>query len=67
MLQRSPMYAYIPAKDLARARQFYEQRLGFTPKLETNGGVIYECAGGIIWERDRDRIQKVTVHRASII
>jgi predicted enzyme related to lactoylglutathione lyase len=40
------MYAYIPAKDLARARQFYEQKLGFTAKLETNGGVIYECAGG---------------------
>jgi len=46
MLQTSPMYAYIPAADLARARRFYEEKLGFTAKLETNGGVVYECAGG---------------------
>jgi len=46
MLQDSPMYAYIPAKDLARARQFYEAKLGFKPKQETNGGVVYEFAGG---------------------
>lgn len=44
MLQRSPMYAYIPVADLARARQFYEQKLGFVPKIENNGGVIYQCA-----------------------
>ena len=44
MLQRSPMYAYIPAKDVARARQFYEQKLGFQPKQETAGGVVYEFA-----------------------
>ena len=44
MLQRSPMYAYIPAKDVARARQFYEQKLGFKPKQEAAGGVIYEFA-----------------------
>src|SRR5262245_53194529 len=41
MLQRAPMYAYIPAKDLARARQFYEGKLGFQPKEVTPGGVIY--------------------------
>jgi predicted enzyme related to lactoylglutathione lyase len=46
MLQRSPMYAYIPAKDVARARRFYEEKLGFTPKQEINDGVIYESAGG---------------------
>ena len=46
MLQQSPMYAYIPAKDVARARQFYEQKLGFKPKMETAGGVVYHCAGG---------------------
>jgi predicted enzyme related to lactoylglutathione lyase len=46
MLQKSPMYAYIPAKDLARARQFYEQKLGFKPKEETGGGVVYECGKG---------------------
>jgi predicted enzyme related to lactoylglutathione lyase len=46
MLQKSPMYAYIPAKDVARARQFYERKLGFQPKQELEGGVAYECAGG---------------------
>ena len=38
MLQKSPIYAYIPAKDMKRARQFYEQKLGFTPKRESAGG-----------------------------
>jgi predicted enzyme related to lactoylglutathione lyase len=42
MLQASPMYAYIPAKDVARARQFYEQKLGLKPKQEIAGGVVYE-------------------------
>lgn len=46
MLQKSPMYAYLPAKDVARARQFYEGRLGFVPKvMEEAGGVVYACAG----------------------
>ena len=42
MLQQSPMYPYIPAKDMKRARQFYEQTLGFKPKQELAGGVVYE-------------------------
>jgi len=46
MLQNSPMYAYLPATDVARARDFYERRLGFRPKEETAGGVVYEFAGG---------------------
>jgi catechol 2,3-dioxygenase-like lactoylglutathione lyase family enzyme len=46
MLQTSPMYTYIPAKDVARARDFYERKLGFKPKEETAGGVVYEFAGG---------------------
>lgn len=46
MLQKSPMYAYIPAKVLARARQFYERKLGFKPKQETAGGVVYEFGEG---------------------
>jgi catechol 2,3-dioxygenase-like lactoylglutathione lyase family enzyme len=46
MLQDTPMYSYIPAKDVARARRFYEGTLGFRPKQEMNGGVVYECAGG---------------------
>ena len=46
MLQDSPLYAYIPATDLARARQFYEGKLGFKPKADINGGVVYGFGGG---------------------
>jgi predicted enzyme related to lactoylglutathione lyase len=42
MLQNTPMYAYLPAKDVSRARKFYEQQLGFRPKAEEAGGVAYE-------------------------
>src|SRR5437773_7545989 len=42
MLQKFPLYAYIPAKDVARARKFYEGKLGFRAKLEVGGGVVYE-------------------------
>jgi catechol 2,3-dioxygenase-like lactoylglutathione lyase family enzyme len=45
MLQDLPIYAYIPASDVARARQFYEGKLGFRPKKEIAGGVIYEFEG----------------------
>jgi predicted enzyme related to lactoylglutathione lyase len=45
MLSNSPIRAYIPATDVARARQFYEQKIGLTPKEEYAGGVIYECGG----------------------
>ena len=46
MLQRHPFYAYIPAKDVPRARQFYERTLGFQAKQEIAGGVVYAFAGG---------------------
>jgi catechol 2,3-dioxygenase-like lactoylglutathione lyase family enzyme len=46
MLKTSPMYAYIPVKDVARARKFYEEKLGFDPKRESADGVVYEFAGG---------------------
>ena len=42
MLQSNPMYAYIPAKDIARARRFYEQKVGFKPSKELNGGIVYK-------------------------
>jgi predicted enzyme related to lactoylglutathione lyase len=46
MLQDAPMYSYIPAKDVARARTFYEEKLSFKPKEETAGGVVYEFGKG---------------------
>ena len=41
-LQKSPMYAYLPASDVARARKFYEQKLGFKAGKEIAGGVVYQ-------------------------
>ncbi|MBI5277423.1 MAG: VOC family protein [Burkholderiales bacterium] len=46
MLQQYPMYAYIPAKDIARARRFNEDKIGLRAKEETNGGVVYEFGVG---------------------
>jgi predicted enzyme related to lactoylglutathione lyase len=46
MLQKSPLYAYLPARDLDRARRFYEETLGLVPTSLNNGGVTYEFAGG---------------------
>ena len=46
MLQKSPMYAYLPVKDVERARRFYESQLGFKAKEVTGGGVVYEFAQG---------------------
>ncbi len=44
MLQSSRMYAYVPAKDVARARRFYEEKVGLKPSQEINGGIVYEFA-----------------------
>ena len=46
MLQDAPMYSYIPAKDVARARKFYEVKLGFRPRQEVAGGVAYGFGKG---------------------
>lgn len=46
MLQKHPMYAYLPASDMARARKFYEGKLGFTPGEEIAGGVAYTFGKG---------------------
>ena len=46
MLQKYPVYAYIPARDLERARRFYEDKVGLKPTQEIKGGVVYEFAGG---------------------
>lgn len=46
MLQNAPMYSYIPAKDVARARKFYEEKLGLKQRQEIAGGVVYEFGKG---------------------
>ena len=40
------MYSYLPAANIARARAFYEQKLGFRPSDEVAGGIVYKFAGG---------------------
>jgi predicted enzyme related to lactoylglutathione lyase len=49
MLRTAPIRAYIPASDVSRARKFYEQTIGLTPKEEFAGGVIYECGGAEVF------------------
>ena len=46
MLKHARIVPYIPVTNVARAREFYEEKLGLTPKEEYAGGVIYECGGG---------------------
>jgi predicted enzyme related to lactoylglutathione lyase len=46
MLKSFPIVPYIPVSDLERARKFYEEKIGLTPKEVYAGGVIYECGGG---------------------
>jgi len=46
MLKNSPIVPYIPAADVARARRFYEQKVGLVPREEIAGGVVYECGNG---------------------
>ncbi len=38
-------YATIPAQDLARAKAYYEEKLGLKPTEERPEGLIYETAG----------------------
>src|SRR5256885_12122890 len=46
VLKNAAIVPYIPVSDVARARKFYEQKVGLKPKEEYAGGVIYECGKG---------------------
>src|SRR3982075_1613234 len=46
MLKNAAIVPYIPVRDVARARKFYEEKIGLKPKEENAGGVIYECGKG---------------------
>ncbi len=46
MLKQSRIVPYIPVADVARARKFYEDKIGLTPRDTYAGGVIYECGSG---------------------
>ncbi len=45
MLKDAIIRAYLPAKDVKRARAFYEGLIGLVPKEEYAGGVVYQCGG----------------------
>jgi catechol 2,3-dioxygenase-like lactoylglutathione lyase family enzyme len=45
MLSQSGTYTTIPVSDLERAQRFYSERLGLTPEMVTEGGVMYRSGG----------------------
>jgi len=46
MLTQAPITAMLPVKDLGRAREFYEQKLGLTPAgLQPDGKFLLRCNG----------------------
>ena len=49
MLANSPVTTILPVIDLARARDFYENKLGLSAgHLKADGKFVYRCAGGAI-------------------
>ena len=45
MFQDFPISARLPASDLARARAWYEEKLGLVPEVEDPGGLWYRTGG----------------------
>jgi len=60
MLRGFPLYSYIPAKDVGRARAFYEAKLGLTAKEEVAGGVTFELGNGTACSSIRRRTPERT-------
>lgn len=50
MLTDAKIYAVLPARDLAGAKEFYKSKLGLEPAREVPGGVLYECGGGTMFQ-----------------
>jgi hypothetical protein len=46
MLKDFQITAYLPAKDLARAKKFYEEKIGLTPSASGGHGAMYPCGKG---------------------
>ena len=45
MLDAFPLYVDLPAADLARAKAWYLEKLGFTPLIEGPFGLLYRSGG----------------------
>jgi catechol 2,3-dioxygenase-like lactoylglutathione lyase family enzyme len=49
MLNHAPITTMLPVRDLDRAREFYEQRLGLEPGgLQPDGKFLYRCNGATL-------------------
>jgi catechol 2,3-dioxygenase-like lactoylglutathione lyase family enzyme len=46
MLRDKEPYATIPVTDIARAKKFYGETLGFDVERDTEGGVMYRAGAG---------------------
>jgi catechol 2,3-dioxygenase-like lactoylglutathione lyase family enzyme len=46
MLKSAPLYSYVPVSDLARARKFYEDKLGLGPGEPVGPGLTFQCGYG---------------------
>jgi predicted enzyme related to lactoylglutathione lyase len=46
MLKNVPLYAYVPASNMERARQFYEDKLALGRGQPSGPGLIFKFAGG---------------------
>jgi catechol 2,3-dioxygenase-like lactoylglutathione lyase family enzyme len=45
-LKDAPMYPSLPAKDIERAKRWYEEKLGLTPAMDLGpGGQLYSSGG----------------------
>jgi catechol 2,3-dioxygenase-like lactoylglutathione lyase family enzyme len=45
-LSEAPVWPAIAVKDMAKARKFYEDKLGFKPDMDSEAGVTYKCSDG---------------------
>jgi catechol 2,3-dioxygenase-like lactoylglutathione lyase family enzyme len=49
MLTQAPLTTILPVKNMQRARDFYEQKLGLQPGgLKPDGKFVYQCGGGAV-------------------
>ena len=46
MMDRFPVYPVLAASDIDRARTWYQDKLGMTPKIDEGFGMWYECGEG---------------------
>jgi len=47
MLTQAPLTTILPVKDMDRAREFYQNRLGLTPEgARPDGKFLFRCNGG---------------------